>query len=142
VLNQQSAARRELEPGRADAVINTAQNSLATFAGDARRAARLMEASIDMPASKAAMASAPFNTILAYAQARDLPSARRIERESGLNTPEGMARLRDEWGPDIEYDSIFAWAVGDHATGRDHLTAILAVLDSYERDPRQADPAA
>lgn len=140
VLDHQSAARRELEPGRGESVINSARAGLATLVGDLRRAAEIDEAGIGLATSSANRLMAPMLAATSAALAHDLPSARRILREHGQETPEAQDELREALGPEFEIDSVFAAVTEDYAAQRDRLIPILAAVASYERDPAQSDP--
>lgn len=142
LLANLDSARRELEPGQADTLVNAAEVSRAALTGDMAGAGRLAEAGIGLPQSAANMALAPLSAAVFLAQARDLPAARRVLEENGLSTPEGMAERLALLGPENEIESLFAFAIDDPATERDRLIEVLAAVDDYERDPTQSDPTA
>ena len=142
VLRNAASARRELEPGRAEGLLNEAERDRAALVGDTRKASELAERKIGMLASTANMALAPLNAIVQFSQAHDLAGARRLIKENGLSTPQAMAERLETAGPDAEVDSALAASIGDWNAVASRLERVLADLGSYKRDPQSFDPSA
>ena len=142
VLRNAASARRELEPGRAEALLNYAGVNRAIFVRDMRKAAQLQEAQIGLPASTANKQITPLLAIFQFTQAHDLVGARRLMEENGLSTPQAMAERLALTGPDAEVDSGAAVAIGDWNAAAVRLERVLADIGEFERTSQQGDPTA
>ena len=135
-------ARRELQSGWAEDMLNQAHLIRAGIVGDTRQASQRAEKGIGLSPWSQGTASAPVAAAVAYAAAHDLPAARRVLQEHGLLAPEAMAKLQMQFGPEFEYQSQFAMSVGDWAAARDHVARVLAASSAFQRGPAQADLSA
>lgn len=141
-LDNAASARRELQPGWAEDMLNQAEMIRAGLVGDMRQASERAEKGIGLSVWSQGLATAPVSAALVYAGGHDLPAARRVLLEHSLLTPEAMAKRQEQLGPDFEYESAFAFATGDWATARDKLSSVLAETSVYQRKAFQADPTA
>jgi tetratricopeptide (TPR) repeat protein len=140
LLRHAATLRRELHPGRAEFVLMNARAAQAAAEGDFRQTAAIREAGIGLPANRANMILLPLNTAGAYAQARDMPSARRVMAENGLDTAEGAAELNALLQSVDVVGGALAPGLNDWVRLRDISARDLAALDLKALDYRMSDP--
>lgn len=125
-----AAARRQLAPGRAPAMLAQMAILKAELEGDMAGAARMAEAAIGLPTSEINEAVAPLTAVYSHARAHDLPAARRVLRQNGLDTPEAIAERLELLGPDYDYSSLFSASTGDERASRDRMAATLVQMQA------------
>ena len=134
VLNHVADARRELTPGRTEALVLNAESAIAELEGDLTRAADLTETSLGKPATPLDAAALPLVAASFYASAHDIPRGRRILEDNGLSTPEAIAERLELVGAEIDLESVFAVAVGDWAAERERLLRMYVPGGGDEAD--------
>ncbi len=134
LLAHADAMRRELEPGRAEALLEAARAERAACTGDYAAMAVANRKILGLPKDPGNQAFDHINLAVGFALVHDVPGMRRVLADAGLGSAEAIeARLEDTgWAADPR--PMAHAALGEWTSARDLLAANLSREQNREAD--------